>query len=100
MKITRKEIRQMILEQVQPPQGPFLVMVVDNPYGEVKETFITKVLPEEDWWHDYEGGGYTEDNVINILDMSKKRVEIDSGLPHQGEVIFFDGNVIEIRKQD
>lgn len=98
MKITRKELRKMILEQVQPPQGPFLIMVVYNPYGEVVEAFITKVLPDEGWWHDDDGGGYTGDYVINILDMSKKRVDIDSGLP-TGKIVF-DGNIIEIKNPD
>ena len=103
MKITRKEIRKMILEQAQSlqaqsPQGPFLIMVVDNSYGEVVEAFITKILPAEDWWHAEDGGEYTGDYVINILDMSKKRIDHDTGLP--GGRIYFSGHIIEIKNLD
>ena len=85
----------MILEQAQSPQGPFLVMVVDNNYGEVQEAFITKVLPARDWWHAANGGTYSEDEVINILDMSKKRTDNDIGLP-SGR-IYFEGVIDEIK---
>ena len=98
VKISRKEIRRMILEQAQPPQGPFLVMVVDNSYGEVVETFITKILPSEDWWHADNGGAYTGEYVVNILDMSKKRVDNEIGLP-SGRIVF-TGVVTDIKNPD
>lgn len=97
MKITRKEIRQMVLEQVRTaPVGPFLIMVVDRAYGEISEVFITKILPERDWWHNEEQGGYGEDFVINIQDMSSKIVEPGGGLPG-GKIVFRDGFFDEIK---
>ena len=98
VKITRKEIRRMILEQAQLPQGPFLVMVVDNNYGEVVEVFITKVLPSRDWWHAANGGAYTGEYVVNILDMSKKHTDNDIGLP-SGRIVF-QGPIDEIKDPD
>jgi len=99
MKITRKEIRRIILEQVQPPpKGPFLIIVVDKTYGEVAETFIAKELPEENWWHAEDDGGYADEYVINIVDMSKKVPVNDDRFP--GGRIVFDGNIVEIKSPD
>ena len=96
-KLSRKEIRKMLLEQVRPtPVGPFLVMVVHRLYGEVSEVFITKILPERDWWHNEEQGGYGEDLVINIQDMSSKTTEPGGDLPG-GKIVFRGGFFDEIK---
>ena len=97
MKISRKEIRRMILEQIgrPTPQGPFLIMVVDRNYGEVNEVFITKVLPEEEWWFSEGGGGYSEEEVVNIIDMATKQAVDGAGLPG-GKITFRGGYFAEI----
>ena len=97
-KITRKEIRQMLEEQVAPAGGPYLIMVVESAYAEVSEVFITKILPEESWWHDPDGGSYTEDYCVNIVDMSAKKAEPGFGLP--SGIINFEGNIQAIRHPD
>lgn len=96
-KLSRKQIRRMLLEQPwAAPVGPFLVMVVDRNYGEVNDVFITKILPERDWWHSDEGGGYGEDLVINIQDMSSKTAVPGEGLPG-GKIVFRSGFFDEIK---
>ena len=98
-KLTRKDIRRIVNEQTDmPSSGPYFVMIVDSNYGEVKDTFITKALPEESWWYDPERGAYTEEDVVNILDMSKKRRMSLDDFPN--DIISFDLSAENIRHPD
>ena len=106
MKITRKELRRMILEQVEEPtSGPFLVLVLDEDSLKV-QAFITKVLPNDDWWHTPEDaladadagevpgfGGQEQYTRVTILDMSKRKIQ---EFPGVGGFITFDETVREL----
>ena len=53
MKISREKLRALIREQVElmsDGTGPFLVLVFDEDSRKT-QVFITKVLPDDQWWH-------------------------------------------------
>ena len=93
-KITRKEIRQMLLEQVGPkPSGPFLVLVFDEDSRKT-QVFITKVLPDDQWWHAPSDeldaadmgmvpgfGGREDVTRVTIFDMSQRDIQDLPGAP-------------------
>ena len=95
-KITRKELRRMLLEQAQSPQGPFLVVEVSKQYPDEIDVYITKALPDESWWHSEEGGGLGEDIIVHIIDMSAKEVRPPGMGIYSGGIFFNKGFIAEI----
>ncbi len=76
-----------------PASGPFLVLVFDEDSFKT-QAFITKVLPDDQWWHnpadelDAAGmgmapgfGGREEDTRVTIYDMSQRDIQTLPGAP-------------------
>ena len=109
MKISREKLRALIREQVElmsDGTGPFLVLVFDEDSRKT-QVFITKVLPDDQWWHapsdeldaadmgmDPGFGGREDVTRVTIFDMSKRKIQGFPGAP--GGFITFDETVREL----
>lgn len=94
MKISREKLRALIQEQVGPEQsGPFLVLVFDEDSRKT-QVFITKVLPDDQWWHAPSDeldaadmgmapgfGGREDVTRVTIYDMSQRDIQTLPGAP-------------------
>ena len=95
MKISREKLRALIQEQVgpEPAEGPFLVLVFDEDSRKT-QVFITKVLPDDQWWHapddEFDAadmgmgpgfGGREDVTRVTIYDMSQRDIQTLPGAP-------------------
>ena len=96
MKISREKLRALIQEQVDAPAvtpGPFLVTVFDEDSRKT-QVFITKVIPDDQWWHTPDDelgaadmglapgfGGREDVTRVTIFDMSRRKILEFPGAP-------------------